>query len=119
MCTFQILWQDGPHVGKMDKVQCENIYLLQFSRIASHPVLKEAAKFFKGKTCSKSRDPLNKEVNNEMIETSDLGFASNSSSASLVDPSKDEPREISKDRLIIAEDENGFIVMKIQKASDF
>ena len=75
--------------------------------------------FFKGKTCSKSRDPLNKEVNNEMIETSDLGFASNSSSASLVDPSKDEPREISKDRLIIAEDENGFIVMKIQKASDF
>ena len=49
MCTFQILWQDGSHVGQMDKVQCENIYLLQFGSIASHPVLKKTSFFLNRK----------------------------------------------------------------------
>ena len=118
MCTFQILWQVSPNVGKLDKVHYENIYLLQFGRIASHPVLK-AAKCFKGKTYSQSQD-LNKEVNNEIREASDLSFASISYFSSLVGPtnSRNVPINISKDHLVIAEDQNGFIVCKIQKVTD-
>ena len=71
MCIFQVTWLSGPNVGQNVNVNFASIYLLEFSNIENHAVLKAA----------------------EFLENH------------LVRP----PKRLRK---IIAEDENGFIIIK-------
>jgi len=87
MCTFQIRWLAGPNVEQTVQVHCENIFLLRFGRIESHRVLKEAAKFLEDR---KYNDFQN--INNFQNINKDV-----------------------RDRIVIVEDENGYLVCSIQK----
>jgi hypothetical protein len=119
MCTFQILWLAGPNARQSAQVHCENIFLLQFGRIASHRVLKEAAKFLKHRKYKNSQN-INNYVNDKItgISESNVSFACNSVVPSLVGPANNTTvqRYISRDRIVIVEDENGYLVCSIQKS---
>jgi hypothetical protein len=119
MCKFQIRWLAGPNVEQIAQVHCENIFLLQFGRIASHRVLKEAAKFLKDRKYNNSQN-INNYVNDKItgLSESDVSFACNSVVPSLVGPANNTTvqRDISRDRIVIVEDENGFLVCSIQKS---
>jgi hypothetical protein len=120
-CKFQIRWLAGPNVEQSAQVHCENIFLLRFDRIASHPVLKEAAKYLKHRKCSNSQN-INNDANDKItgnsVSESDVSFACNSVVPSLVGPANNTTvqRDISRDRIVIVEDENGFLVCSIQKS---
>lgn len=134
MCMFEIMWLGGPDVGQRVTVNCESIYIPEFGSIEEHPVLKEASKFLEGREYRKNHS-IDKDANLKEIYKSDVGFTCNSSFPLTIIPAdtnvwknnmedhlvrssnkrKVEPcNEMKRSRIVITEDENGFIVCRTQ-----
>ncbi|KAH9331417.1 hypothetical protein KI387_003525, partial [Taxus chinensis] len=54
-CTYEVLWLAGPYELEKSTIYCENICLLQFKSIQSHPVIKDVVKYLQNKKDYKSR----------------------------------------------------------------
>lgn len=122
MCIFEIRWMGGANVGKSDKIHFENIYLLSFGSIATHPLFKEVGKVFKDKIYKDLKNqivgPSNANHSCNSVFPSLVGYADNTNAEKLVSDHTNVEKKVSKDRLVIVEDKNGFLVCSIQKVSE-